>query len=404
VSVIAQDLDAGTTVAASPERAGDLVVAIARTRAAFDALEADWTQLYARAAAGRHMFQSYNWLWHWAEHYTTASTIFAIVTARRSGRLVLVLPLVIERTAGVRVLTAMGDPVSQYTDAVIAPDVDAGAVLREAFDALDAAGGFDIVRLAKVRADSPLDAALRTRRMRIVSTEEAPYATLAGHASYAEFEARFSSKLRKSRRRQLRRLEEVGPWEVVTQSGTPEAADAVHRAMALKRDWLHRRGLFSRAFADRRFDAFFAAVAASQNRPAGVSVSALRLNGVAVDLNICVTAKRHVGLHILAYDYAVEKLGAGNHHLDVALQRAFNAGIDVFDFLAPRHPYKMEWADGVVAVNDWAAARTWTGALYLNVYVAGLREGAKWLMRILPKSMAQPLARLLGAPAAHAGS
>lgn len=404
VSVLALDRDPELSVATSAARVDTLAVTIARTRDQFDALEAEWSALFDQAATGLQMFQSFNWLWHWTRHYFEPETTLAIVTARRRGRLVFVLPLMIERLSGVRVLCAMGDPVGQYLDAVIAPEENAAALVARAFDALDAAGGFDVVRLAKVRADSHLDAVLRARGFTVTAVEEAPFATIKGHASFEAFEARLSTKVRSDRRRRLRRLQERGPLEVVAMSGTPEAAEAVRTTIRLKRDWLQRRGLFSRAFMDRRFDAFFATAVASTERPAGVSVSVLRSNGLAAGVTISVTAKERIGLHILAYDQAVEKLGVGNQHLESALRRAFDQGIEVYDFLAPKHPYKMEWADGVVAVNDWARAQTWRGAIYLHVYVAGVREGAKWLMRVLPKPVAQRLARIMRAPAGDAES
>jgi CelD/BcsL family acetyltransferase involved in cellulose biosynthesis len=366
---------------------------VVTTRAGFEALETEWNALFTRAGRGEHMFLTHAWLHHWANHYLTLEEPVAVVTARRHGRLILAWPMLVTRTAGLRCLTAWGDPVSQYVDVLAEPVRDLPALLDAAFHKVVDHARPDLVRLPKVRADATLTPSLKLWGFRITATEEAPYATLAGCADYATFETRFSQKLRKNRRRQLRRLEERGPLDEAVHTGTPAAAEAVATTMRLKRLWLQKHGLVSRAFADRRFDTFFADAAASTQRPAGVEVSVLMSNGDAVDLNIAISAKGRRGLHILAYDERVEKLGAGNHHLELCLQRAFADGVEVFDFLAPRHPYKMEWADGVMPVHDHAKALTWRGRFYLDVYVARLREWVKLASRKLPKRLMQPLSR-----------
>src|SRR4029453_3887517 len=94
--------------------------ALVSERSAFDALEPEWNDLFRRAGRDAQLFQTFNWNWHWANHYLDAASgerkrgALAIVTARRNGRLVMVWPLVAERVAGLRVLRWMGEPVSQY--------------------------------------------------------------------------------------------------------------------------------------------------------------------------------------------------------------------------------------------------------------------------------------------------
>jgi len=96
--------------------------ALVTDRAAFDALEPEWTDLFDRAGRGTQVFQTFNWNWHWCNHYLgdgsqgSAAPALAVVTARRAGRLVMVWPLVRERVAGLCQLSWMGEPVSQYGD------------------------------------------------------------------------------------------------------------------------------------------------------------------------------------------------------------------------------------------------------------------------------------------------
>ena len=365
---------------------------VVRTRAGFDALAADWDALFERSARSEHMFLNFNWLWHWANHYLPAAAELGIVTGRRNGRLVLVLPLLVERVAGLRQLAFMGAPVSQYGDILLDADAGSAALIEQAWQHARGALQPDLFRFAKVRADATIAPLLTAKGFHVTSKEEAPAATLSAEATYADFEQRFPCKLRKNRRRQVRRLEERGPVEIAWHAGTPEAAGAARLAMTLKRAWLNSRGLMSKAFADTRIDAFFADAVASTARPCGVAISVLSSAGENADVSISVTCKGRRAIHVLAYALKFEKVGVGNHHLELALQRAYADGIAVYDFLAPHHAYKMEWADTVVVVADHALALSPLGKLYADIYLARVREGLKALVKRLPRGLTRVLA------------
>src|SRR5262245_21894281 len=73
-------------------------------RRAFEALEPEWNDLFRRAGRDAQLFQSFNWNWHWANHYLdcghSARVSPSILAVRREGRLVMLWPLVRERVAG----------------------------------------------------------------------------------------------------------------------------------------------------------------------------------------------------------------------------------------------------------------------------------------------------------------
>ena len=156
--------------------------------------------------------------------------------------------------------------------------------------------------------------------------------------------------------------------------------------MTLKRAWLNQKGLVSRAFADTRIDAFFRDAAAGGSHPCGVSISLLRSAGEAADVNIAVACKGRCAIHIIAYAMKFERYSAGNYHLAKHIERAFGDGIEVYDFLAPRHDYKMEWADQTTLVNDHALALTTLGRAYTRIYLAVVREGVKSAMKTMPRA------------------
>ncbi len=374
--------------------AGAVALHLVRTRADFEALEGEWNALFERTARPEQMFQSFHWLWHWTQHFTKPGTEdLAIVTVRQSGVLVGVVPLVIERAFGLKQLAFMGAPVSQYGDVLIAADVPAealAAALRFAVTSTRA----DLVRLAKVRDGSQIAAALSRFNATETAAEEAPYVDLTKYTDFDAYQERFSNKARKNRRRLERRLEERGAVDAGGALEGSAGAAAATATLRLKRTWLKQRGQLSRAFADKRTDAFFAAACAQQTHPAGANVSLLRSGGAIANAAITVTAKGTQALHILAYDSAFEKCAPGVLHVEKLLEQAFAQGHQTFDFLAPRHDYKNEWADGAVRVADYAVPVTVLGRLYTHAYLGFVREQAKAAVKAAANHVRAPLSFL----------
>jgi CelD/BcsL family acetyltransferase involved in cellulose biosynthesis len=357
------------------------------TRRDFDALDGEWTALFDRAGTGRHVFQSFNWLWHWCNHYLGVRDTLAIVTVRREGRLVMVWPLIISPCSGACWLLWMGDPVSQYGD-ILAEDMpDQRALMRRAFDFAVSATGVDAIELRKVRTDATVAPLMIERGMRITGSEEAPFTDLAKAGSFDALEQRFTTKTRKNRQRQRRRLEERGAITCDVAQHGGAARDAIAACMTFKRAWLSSKGLVSRALADARVEAFFSDAASSEARPCGVSVSTLRSGGEIADISISVSAKGTRALHMIAYGLKFERFAPGALHLDDAFRRACADGISRLDFLSPRHPYKMEWADETIAVHDHAQAITPRGKVSMVVCIDILRNGSKAVLARLPSSV-----------------
>ena len=54
-------------------------LAVITGRAEFDALEGQWNALFERSGRPYHVFQTFNWLWHWANHYLDGDTKLSII-------------------------------------------------------------------------------------------------------------------------------------------------------------------------------------------------------------------------------------------------------------------------------------------------------------------------------------
>jgi CelD/BcsL family acetyltransferase involved in cellulose biosynthesis len=385
-----------------PEQTTALTFELITDQAAFCALETDWNALFEYAGRSTQVFQTFSWNWHWCRHFVWAqrpggaappAQTIQIITARHNGRLVLVWPMAMERLGAVRQLVWMGEPVSQYgdilADTTAVGQADIGNAWRYAMTALRP----DVVRLRRVRADAIIAPHLaRIGSLETVITE-APHLDLTSAADFSVYEQRYTAKARKNRRRLARRLEEQGIVKYALLSQTPEAGQAAHHAVEMKQSWLRERGLLSPALADPRFALFMADVASAVAHPAGVKVSVLTLNDAPVGIQIGVIAKSRLSLHVIVYDLAHEKSGVGVLHLEHTIAEAYDQGLVAIDLLAPKADYKMDWADGTVAVIDHAVPVSAIGKLYAHVYLGFVRERAKSLIQRLPAGISRHLLR-----------
>lgn len=356
----------------------NLTLTLIDSRAAFDALEDDWNALFARAGRSVHVFQTFNWNWHWANQFLDdKARRLAIVTGRRDGALVMVWPLVMERSAGLDVLAWMGEPVSQYGDVLAVPGPAMMPMLRDAWAFITATLKPDLARLGKTRADATVAPLLAELGALSTQQLEAPYLDLASAPTWAAYEERYSTKTRKNRRRLYRRLEEQGAVAITQLAPGEEAASAAAHAIALKRAWIAGKGLVSPAIASARTQRFFTAVALAHDRPTGARVSVLTCGGRTAAIEIAFACQDRLAIHVMAYDPAYEKAAAGVLLLERLLADSLEAGVATYDLLAPGDGYKKDWADGAVRVDDFAIAATWRGRAYAQAWLGWLRPRLK---------------------------
>ncbi|MFN3624907.1 MAG: GNAT family N-acetyltransferase [Hyphomicrobium sp.] len=379
----------------SPQAATALDYDIVTTRSGFDNLASDWNALFVRAGNGAQAFQTFNWLWHWCNHYLDEASdreTLAIVTGRRSGRLVLVWPLVVERGTGVVKLTSMGAPVSQYSDALIEPSIEAPQQLRDAWDKVVSAFKPDLVWLPRVRDDAAIAplmkdiGALATQRM------EAPYIDLRDTPDLDTYMGRRSPQARKKHRAAERRMAKLGITTVEPMHGDGGSALAA-TTIAMKRRQLTERGLFSEAFADMRLRDFFSDAARGGDRAAGAQAIALQHDGEVTAANIVIGCRERVLGHVFTYDARFAKESIGAFLLHHTIGQAIAEGYKTFDLLSPADPYKLRCADGTVGVTNWAVPLTAKGTFFTRIYLMMARPMLKTIIERTPMRMRAFLAQ-----------
>ena len=117
-----------------------------------------WDALWQRGR--RSVFQSHGWIGAWwkARPPSDASRP-CVALCWADGRLAAALPLATRRHRGLRVLEWAAKDCSDYCDALADPK-DGRAALQQAWAAMAASGGFDLVYLSHVRPDAAFHALL----------------------------------------------------------------------------------------------------------------------------------------------------------------------------------------------------------------------------------------------------
>jgi CelD/BcsL family acetyltransferase involved in cellulose biosynthesis len=377
-------------------------------RSAFDALEHEWNGLFERSARSIHVFQSFNFCWHWANSFLaheggTTGPRLAILAGRQNGRLVMIWPLVSERAHGITQVYWMGEPVSQYGDVLIDRDCNTSEILGAGWAFLRKTLSADVLRLRRVRADANIAPLMREMGAQIADTQIAPFMDLTGAKDFAAFEdQQFSAKMRRNRRRLLKRLEEKGPVEFLRLHGGTEAGVFAAKAIAAKSLWLKDRGLISSALNDERTVRFFQDVAAGKDEHKKVAcvVSVLKTCGDAAAFEISFTCKGRLVVHVMAFELAFEKAGVGVLLFEQSLKQGYAEKLDVYDMMAPGDAYKLDWCDKSEPVIDWVKPLSAKGTLYARLYLGFLRTRMKAALKSMPKPLRRLMRRGLGGAAA----
>ena len=307
--------------------------------AGFAALADGWDDL-AAALPRANPFVLHAWLEEWWRHLAGDATL-AVVVARRDGRLVGALPLMIHRRLGVRTATFIGGGDSALVDLLLAegePDATATALVeelrRQPFDLLDVFGLPAGSRLVRAAAGD------------VVAHErvEAPV-MLMPEGFDAAYKAKRGSKRRAEHRRRMRRLLESGDAEFTIVRTIDELRPALEegfRVNALRWEGRPDRSLFSTEAGH----AFHRAVLPRLAELDIARILLLRSEGRVVAFQYWLAYRGSMVSCRRAFDPTFSKFSPGMLTMLHALEDASEEGLTRVEFLGGPEPYKLELCDG----------------------------------------------------------
>lgn len=341
-------------------------------------LEQDWRNLEGCMAGHPNPFLGFNWNLHWCEHFLSsedgrANPTPCILVGKVADQVNMIWPLVLEQNFGMRTLKFMGAPVSQYGDILVEDTPDLATRLKSAWDYLCDELKPDAFHARKVRADSAIAALLQSQNAIAIEQTAAPYADLHELSGIQEYQTRFSKKFRRNCRRQANRLHELGDvtFSVVEESDL--ASELTGQAIDMKMKWLREQGHIYSAFDDSRVKSFFQSVAADTERPSGVLVSVMSVNGRPAAMEIGISTHGHYAAHIGTFDSSYASLSVGTIQMTRTIEHLIEKGVSSYDLMAPASDYKRKWADASTGVADFVTPISTRGRMFGAIYLKRLR-------------------------------
>lgn len=327
-----------------------LTVETATTARALGVLADEWRALEA-ATPEATGFQSLDWCEAWAAASAEeARADIRIVTLREAGRLVMLWPLQIDRVMGARILRWLGEPMTQYGDALALPGPRRG-LWRETVE-IELANWRDIDLIALTRS-----------RMDGVLADCGVTGTPSGEkleAPFVDLAQRVKLPVRnKSARRRGRRLAALGETRVSAVIAPDERLRLTRRALAWKRDWLHQGGHVASALFDRKAERFLEALA----RGPMLRVHALRVGDEVAAIDLGFEGGGAYRTFLGSFDPRFAAGSPGHALIEGLIEMQARDGLSKFDFLAPADPYKRAFASGSTPLFAHFNARTRTGSL-----------------------------------------
>ncbi|MFL5868822.1 MAG: GNAT family N-acetyltransferase [Thermoleophilaceae bacterium] len=298
----------------------------------------EWDELADRAGAGP--FQRPGWFEAWLGAFERRREL-SVLTARRDGRLVGVVPVFRRRGTVI-------SPTNWHTPYFDAVAVDEGAAVDLALELVDAAPSrLDLSFLDPARpfVAACLDA-VRAAGRRVICRPvlRSPFVDLRG--DFEAYEESLETKYRREMTRRRRRLEERGTLEVDFADGRGDLAAQLAEGFAVEGSgWKEDRGT---AITSRpETGVFYSDVARWAADRGWLQLGYLRLDGRAIAFCYLLAVGGVIHVVKVGFDPEYRKFAPGSLLTRAAIQRAFEQGMSGYDFLGDEDRYKLDWTSDV---------------------------------------------------------
>jgi CelD/BcsL family acetyltransferase involved in cellulose biosynthesis len=304
----------------------------------FEELAPEWDTL-VRAMPRPSPFLLHAWLTTWLRHFGEGAEL-AVQIARRDGRLVGALPLLVRPHLGLRTARFLGGRQSALADLLLAPHEDSsvGAALTARVPA-----SADLVDLYGLPTRSRIAEALGPS-IEVLERVEAPVLDLAPGWETV-YQAKTSSKKRNLHRRRRRQLAELGHLEVVVARSLEELGPALEEAFGLHTlRWEGRPdGSGFVTPVGKRFHREVIRPLVELDVP---RIVLLKLDGRAIAFHYYLAFEGRMYVHRLAFDPAFARFSPGLVNTLDTIEAAAAEGLTRVEFLGGAERYKIELADG----------------------------------------------------------
>ncbi|MDX2257744.1 MAG: GNAT family N-acetyltransferase [Hyphomicrobiaceae bacterium] len=360
-------------------------------------LEGAWRTLEHACAERFTYFQSFDWCATLITSQGGHAALVAeprVVTIWRGGRLVLLWPgMVTTMPPGVRVLSVLGAPHSQYCTALGSNEPCDAAVAAAFRGAIATQGDIDLVSFDLVPSGSILDQLVRDWANAVAGANETAFCQLDSYTGWADHQARLTGKQRRNRQRRRNKLAEVGCLDGrVVWSDDHDHQRLLDFALGWKRTWLKETGRVGAGLAVRGHDAFLAAVPGSASRRDGAMLLSLEIDGRPVAIEVGFLRAGHFYSYMGSFDWALRDLSPGKVAMEECQRWLIENGAHTYDLLGMPADYKASWTNQSLGLRGYLKPLTLKGRVFGEGWLTHLRPALKGTYARLPRSLRRGIA------------
>ncbi len=363
---------AGSTAA---EISAPLEVSRVSTLAELCTLEAEWKTLEDRLCDSQLVFQSFDWCSTWSEVFLPVCPHLqlCVFTVRRSGQLLAILPCMIDRTNGLKVLRWLSEPYAQYGGMLCDPTANVTAICSALMDAIANQHSIDLVYLRHVRASSASWSLAATHLHPTGYHEIAPFMDLSAFDTDEAYLARYTKSQRRRRKKISNAISQLGTVTFRKLTSGTEFEKICNHLIVNKRTWIAERGLHTTALHAPQLERFVTELSRREASRLETILSETLADGRSISHELGLRYKGRHCAFITAHDPELTDLSPARLHMDGSQRLALADGMTTFDLMVPGDPYKESWSSGNVAVADFASPLTLRGRLHHTFYLRLLR-------------------------------
>ncbi len=359
----------------------------------FWAISAAWRELEKRSP-NRGLFNSVDWAFYVANHFAGSNDRrFVVVEAFAGNRLVALWPLAIRKHGGLNILTSMGAPFDQYSEALFSWDVNPAPLIDQMIGELRKQFPVDGLVMRKVKVTEPLYDWLSQKAYVIDHGEEAPQVHLDPDKPFEEFLQKLNSKTRKNLRNYQNRLARQGDIEHVVVEG-PQTAELLAQCFDDRHAWLSDQGYSSEAFRDSHFKSFVTGLS-EYSESLGLIAFVLKVDGEVAALQWGFIRGGCYYAFMSCRNARFEQFSVGRIHLRHIIEFCHRSGLNALDLMVPASSYKLNWTKTTEPVVDLIWPWTAKGFLVLDLVERKVRPVVKHWLNQTPQALRKPVMALL---------
>lgn len=357
------------------------------------AIAAGWRDLETRSP-NQGIFDSVDWAIYVAHHFAGSKDRQIVVAEAFAGnRLVAIWPLAIRKHGGLNILTSIGAPFDQYSEAMFAWDINPGPVIDRMVSELRKQISVDGLVLRKAKVSEPLYDELCQKAYVIDHDDHAPQIHLDPAKPFDEFLQKLNSKTRKNLRNYHNRLARQGTIEHVVIEG-PQTADLLAQCFDDRHAWLSDHGYSSEAFRDSHFKSFVTGLA-EHAESLGLVAFVLKVDGEVAALQWGFVRGGCYYAFMSCRNAEFEQFSVGRVHLRYIIEFCHRTGLNTLDLMVPASSYKLNWTKTTEHVVDLIWPWTTKGFLVLDLVERKVRPVVKHWLNQTPQALRKPVMALL---------